>query len=87
VPSRLTPQAVLVILERRAGAAGVAHFSPHDLRRTFISELLDTGADLATVRALAGHARVETTAGYDRRGEQAKRRAAEMLHFPYEAAS
>ena len=83
----MTPDAVLKALARRARAAGIgARFSPHDLRRTFISELLDTGADLATVRALAGHARVETTAGYDRRGEQAKRRAAEMLHFPYDAA-
>lgn len=81
--ARLTPQGVLDILARRARAAGVARFSPHDLRRTFISALLDAGADLATVRGLAGHAHVDTTARYDRRGEEAKRRAAEMLHFPY----
>lgn len=84
IPERLTPQAVLSILARCGKTAGVARFSPHDLRRTFISELLDCGADLATGRGLAGHANVQTTANYDWRGEHAAKRAAEMLSFPHE---
>ena len=79
----MTDQAVRLILQRRAAQAGVADFTPHDLRRTNITELLDNGADLATVQKLAGHADPATTARYDRRGEQAKKDAAARLEIPH----
>lgn len=80
---RMTSQAVYAMLKARASAAGIPSLSPHDLRRTFVGDLLDAGADIATVQKLAGHASPVTTARYDRRGDAVKRTAVDKLHVPY----
>ena len=79
----MTPQAVLLIVQKRAKQAGVKSFSPHDFRRTFCSDLLDWGVDIVTVQKLAGHASPVTTSKYDRRGEETKRQAVEKLGISY----
>lgn len=48
-------------------AAGVADFTPHDLRRTFASQMLDLG-DLPLTQQAMAHESSATTARYDRRG-------------------
>lgn len=78
----MDPRTILEALQRRAREAGVAHLTPHDLRRSMIGDLLDAGADLATVQRLAGHSGPGTTSRYDRRGEATRARAAELLHVP-----
>lgn len=78
----MTSDAVLRILKRRGLEAGVDAFSAHDFRRTFCSDLLDAGVDIVTVQKLAGHTSPSVTAKYDRRGEEAKRRAVQNLEIP-----
>jgi site-specific recombinase XerD len=85
---RLSDRSAAKILTRIAQRANLAApISPHDMRRTFVGDLLDTGADLVVVQKLAGHAQITTTARYDRRPEKAKVRAVERLQVPYEEAS
>ena len=78
---RLAPATIARILQARATQAGVAACTPHDLRRSCISDMLDAGEDLPTVQRVAGHASPETTARYDRRGDEALRRAADRLRL------
>jgi integrase len=83
IPRRMSEQAVTKALHRRGKEADVDYFSPHDLRRTFISNLLDAGADLVTASELAGHSSTSVTARYDRRGEETKKKAIDLLNVPY----
>jgi integrase len=82
-PRRMTNQAIYNALAKRAALAGIVDLTPHDLRRTFISDLWDEGADGASIAGLAGHENINTTARYDRRPEAAKAKAAGLLHLPY----
>ena len=81
----MTPHALMKRLQRRSRGAAIAACTPHDLRRSFVSSALESGADLAMVQALAGHASPVTTARYDRRPEAAKLAAAKLVHVPYHA--
>jgi site-specific recombinase XerD len=84
--TRMRGESVAYILRRRQEQAGVEPFSPHDIRRSTVTHLLDAGVDVFTVQKLAGHADAATTARYDRRGERAKRRAVQNLSIPALAA-
>lgn len=82
VMERLSTSAVYRLLNKRARHANVKAFSPHDLRRTFCSDLLSRGADLAHTQRLMGHSSPSTTSRYDLRPEAEKRKAAELLTLP-----
>lgn len=82
-PGSLTDQAIYDMCKKRGQRARIKDFSPHDLRRTCIGDMLDAGNDLPTVAAYVGHSNVNTTGRYDRRGERAKERAAASINTPY----
>lgn len=84
---RMTDQAVYNIVTQRQAKANLAPFSPHDARRTFISNAIEASKDLVAVQHLAGHANVNTTARYDRRNEAPKKRVAALLHLPIPSPS
>ncbi len=67
-------------LQSWARAAGIGRtFSPHTLRHSFATHLLEGGADLRSVQAMLGHAQLVTTEIYTHVGRQ-------QLHRAYDAA-
>lgn len=62
---RLSRQSAWTVLRRAAAKAGIAkEISPHTLRHSFATHLLDGGADVRVVQELLGHASVTTTQVY-----------------------
>ncbi len=80
--TRLRGETIWYLVGRRQREAGLEGISPHGMRRAFVTGLLEAGVDVFTVQKLAGHADTGPTARYDRRGEEAKREATEVLRLP-----
>ena len=76
----LTSAGLYKIVKTRLAQCGI-DASPHDLRRTYITRLLDQGVDINTVRQMAGHADISTTAIYDKRDHKTMKRAANALSY------
>ena len=60
----LTRQFLWTVITRLGAAAAIDRISPHTLRHTFATHLLQHGAELKHVQALLGHADISTTAIY-----------------------
>jgi site-specific recombinase XerC len=82
VNRRMIPLSVYTSLKRTGERAGVAHFSPHDMRRTLTSNLLDKSKDPHAVQLILGHSNIATTMRYDRRGERIKVQAINKITDP-----
>jgi site-specific recombinase XerD len=83
----LSGEALRRILNKRINEADIDLLTWHDFRRSFAGALLDNGIDLVTVQKLMGHSSPVTTVGYDRRGNETRRKAIRTLHVPYRSRS
>lgn len=83
-PAIMTRRVIGYICTLVSAGAGVAHFSPHDCRRTFGTRGWRQTGDGALIQRLMGHASIGTTAIYDKRGaeEDAKARLERMDMWP-----
>jgi integrase/recombinase XerD len=81
-PAPLTPRMVWYILARYVKTAGLKkRISPHSLRHTAITLVLDAGATIRQAQTMAGHADPKTTVRYDRTREDLDKSAVHLIDF------
>ena len=80
----LTRQMVFVFLQQAVDEAGIQkHVSPHSLRHSFATELVENGADLRAVQEMLGHASISTTEIYTHITREALRSTIATFHPHY----
>lgn len=77
----MNPCSIYRLLQGRSFKASLRGLTPHDLRRTFATRMLENGCDLFLLQRAMGHSTVATTARYDRRGERSREKVCRNLKF------
>ena len=82
--SHLSRQMVFIMLQKAVEQAGIRkHVSPHSLRHSFATELVENGADLRAVQEMLGHQNIATTEIYTHLSRETLRNTIAAFHPHY----